>query len=486
MRLDPLLDLLSGDPAVRRVMDFRGSADVVDVAASPGARAPLLSLLTRAGDEARVPILAVTATGREAGDLSEALRSLLPEHAVAEFPSWETLPHERLSPRSDTVGRRLALLRRLAHPGPGGPRPGRRRRRERPRRPAAHRARTRRPGSRSSCGPGPTPGWRTSSRRSRARRTPGSTWSNAAASSPSAEASSTSSRRPRSTPSGWSSGATRSRRCAGSRSPTSARWRSPRAACGRRRAANCCSPTDVRERAPGARATARGRQRHARQGRRGHRRRGHGVPVADPARRRDAAAARRAAARHASSCSCDPERVRTRAADLVTTSEEFLDASWANAAAGNAVPVDLRGALGTASYWSLSQLRDHALADRPPMVVARRRSPPTRSSSSSPRTSSPGERVTLHTQEIPAYRSNTEHAVDDLRTWAADGQRVLVVTEGPGLAKRVTEVLSENDVTDPRSLGPLGPRHGRGRARGAWGAGSRCRPATWWSSPRPT
>ena len=36
--------------------------------------------------------------------------------AVAAFPAWETLPHERLSPRADTVGRRLAVLRRLAHP----------------------------------------------------------------------------------------------------------------------------------------------------------------------------------------------------------------------------------------------------------------------------------------------------------------------------------------------------------------------------------
>ena len=32
------------------------------------------------------------------------------------FPSWETLPHERLSPGVDTVGARLMLLRRLAHP----------------------------------------------------------------------------------------------------------------------------------------------------------------------------------------------------------------------------------------------------------------------------------------------------------------------------------------------------------------------------------
>ena len=61
-------------------------------------------------------VLAVTATGREAEDLTAALRAYLPADSVAEFPSWETLPHERLSPRSDTVGRRLSVLRRLAHP----------------------------------------------------------------------------------------------------------------------------------------------------------------------------------------------------------------------------------------------------------------------------------------------------------------------------------------------------------------------------------
>ena len=41
---------------------------------------------------------------------------------MAYFPAWETLPHERLSPRSDTSGRRLAVLRRLAHPDPASPR----------------------------------------------------------------------------------------------------------------------------------------------------------------------------------------------------------------------------------------------------------------------------------------------------------------------------------------------------------------------------
>ena len=61
-------------------------------------------------------VLAVTATSREAEDLVEELADLVDPDAVAYYPSWETLPHERLSPRSDTVGARLAVLRRLAHP----------------------------------------------------------------------------------------------------------------------------------------------------------------------------------------------------------------------------------------------------------------------------------------------------------------------------------------------------------------------------------
>ena len=61
------------------------------------------------------PLLVVTATGREADDLTAELRGVFGD-AVAMFPSWETLPHERLSPGVDTVGARMMLLRRLAHP----------------------------------------------------------------------------------------------------------------------------------------------------------------------------------------------------------------------------------------------------------------------------------------------------------------------------------------------------------------------------------
>ncbi|MFF2606150.1 transcription-repair coupling factor [Arthrobacter koreensis] len=100
----------------------------LEIGAPQGMRAALLAEMvdglaeahdagTGAGSDGAPPVvLAVTATGREAEDLAAALRSYLPLAGIEEFPSWETLPHERLSPRSDTVGRRLSVLRRLAHP----------------------------------------------------------------------------------------------------------------------------------------------------------------------------------------------------------------------------------------------------------------------------------------------------------------------------------------------------------------------------------
>ncbi|PGH49992.1 transcription-repair coupling factor [Streptomyces sp. Ru87] len=120
MSLHGLLDAVVRDPALAEAVEAAtdGRRPHVDLIGPPAARPLAVAALAR---EAKRPVLAVTATGREAEDLAAALRSLLPPDGVVEYPSWETLPHERLSPRSDTVGRRLAVLRRLAHPDPEDP-----------------------------------------------------------------------------------------------------------------------------------------------------------------------------------------------------------------------------------------------------------------------------------------------------------------------------------------------------------------------------
>lgn len=58
-------------------------------------------------------IIAVTATSRESEDLAQAVKSLAPDLSVRIFPAWETLPHEKLSPSREVVGRRLALIHEI-------------------------------------------------------------------------------------------------------------------------------------------------------------------------------------------------------------------------------------------------------------------------------------------------------------------------------------------------------------------------------------
>ncbi|ADG89829.1 transcription-repair coupling factor [Thermobispora bispora] len=121
MSLSGLLDLVSAEPRLAATLEEakESSHPGAELIAPAALRPFVVAALARIR-----PVLAVTATEREAEDLAAALDSLMDESGVAVFPAWETLPHERLSPRSDTVGRRLAVLRRLAHPVEGDPAAG--------------------------------------------------------------------------------------------------------------------------------------------------------------------------------------------------------------------------------------------------------------------------------------------------------------------------------------------------------------------------
>lgn len=123
--LDGLRRAAGEDPSVARLIEYaskpapRRSQDL-RVVAPAGLRPVVLAEVVEALTEPGAVVLAVTATEREAEDLVGSLGAYVSSDSVALFPSWETLPHERLSPRSDTVGRRLAVLRRLAHPAQAG------------------------------------------------------------------------------------------------------------------------------------------------------------------------------------------------------------------------------------------------------------------------------------------------------------------------------------------------------------------------------
>lgn len=109
-----LFDLVREEPTLAEVLRDRPRDLTLQ---APAALRPFVAR----GLAEQSTVLVVTATAREADDLAADLGCLLDPESVAVYPAWETLPHERLSPRSDTVGRRLAVLRRLVHPGPGAP-----------------------------------------------------------------------------------------------------------------------------------------------------------------------------------------------------------------------------------------------------------------------------------------------------------------------------------------------------------------------------
>jgi transcription-repair coupling factor (superfamily II helicase) len=113
-----VLDVVLTDPAIGRVVAAAGQPSLA-VTAPPPVQ-PLVAAALAARGGADVPVLMVTAGERDADQAADQLRCFLPDRRVEVFPAWETLPHERLSPRADTVGRRLAVLRDLVHPGANG------------------------------------------------------------------------------------------------------------------------------------------------------------------------------------------------------------------------------------------------------------------------------------------------------------------------------------------------------------------------------
>ncbi len=437
MTLTPLLDVLIADAGVSRALRAaRSGVANADITVAAGARPALIAALAR---ESGRPILAITATTREAEDLASALGCFLEPDRIADFPAWETLPHERLSPRSDTVGKRLAVLRRLAHPDPTD----------------------------STFGPldvvvAPVRAVLQPVARGLGELRPVALKAGDEAPLEQvvedlAAAAYTRSdlveRRGEFAVRGgildvfpptedhpvrvefWGDTVEEIRwfKVADQRSLEVAEhglWAPP--------CREVLLTDAVRERArglvdqlPGAAdlltKLAEGIAVE-------------GMESLAPALVDGMESVLDTLRDGTAVVVCDPERVRTRAHDLVATSQEFLEAGWANAASGNAVPIDLEGMFGTASFWGLADLRAHARDggmpwwDLGPFVADEELA------------DDDSAVVNSGLEEAPRYRGSTPEAVSDLRGWVTDGWRVVVVTEGHGLARRVAEVLADESV----------------------------------------
>src|SRR3954465_9118569 len=441
MNLSGLLDLLAPDPALIAAVDGVGTP-TVDLSAPPGLRPFLLaSLAARTGRT----VLAVTATSREAEDLVTSLQSLLPPDSVVDYPAWETLPHERLSPRADTVGRRLAVLRRLRHPDPADPATDRLKVVVAPVRsvlqpqvpdlgelePVALR-----PGDEVDFD-------------DVIRRLAGIAYNRVDMVERRGEFAvrggildvfpPTEEHPVRVEFWGDTVEEVRWFKVADQRSLEVAEhglWAPP--------CRELLLTDEVRERAA-ALAEA-----HPELGELlGKIAEGiavEGMESLAPVLVDDMELLLDVLPKGAMAVVCDPERVRTRAADLVATSQEFLQASWAATAGGGDAPIDV----GAASLWSIADVRERA---RELDVMWWSVSP----FAADEELDADTLKLGMHAPET--YRGDTAKALADTKGWLADGWRTVFVTEGHGPAARTVEVLGGEGIAArmDADLGELSP-----------------------------
>jgi transcription-repair coupling factor (superfamily II helicase) len=473
MSLAGLLNVITDDPQFRQVV-AQAAADsdggypggAVDVTAPSALRPLLAAALTGLPGTASRFLLAVTATAREAEELAEALGSLLPANGVAYFPAWETLPHERLSPRSDTSGKRLAVLRRLAHPDPA----------------SSHTAAVTvlvtpvrallQPivGGLADVEPVSAAEGDTCDLDEMLARLIDIGYvrtdlverrGEVAVRGGIIDVFPPSEEHPvRVELFGDIVEETRFFRVADQRSlgPAPGLWAPP--------CRELLLTPDVRDRAkhlatdhPGL-ADVLGKLAD-------------GISVEGMEALAPVLAPRMELLLNyvpagGQVLACDPERIRARAADLVRTSQEFLEASWVNAAAGGQAPIDLGGS----AFQSITQVR--AAADNlglPWWTIAPfdAAGPDAIGPGAGPVAASPGASdggadeaghgvaygqnldsdpgstdrlaVRLGAAPAPAYRGDTSRALADVRGWLGEGWRVVLVTEGHGPAQRLAEML---------------------------------------------
>jgi transcription-repair coupling factor (superfamily II helicase) len=487
MSLAGLLSVITDDPQFRQVVSQAaadsdgaypgGGADVT----APSALRPLLAAaLTGLPGTATRFLLAVTATAREAEELAGALGSLLPADGVAYFPAWETLPHERLSPRSDTSGRRMAVLRRLAHPDPASSRTAAVTVLVAPVRALLQPI----VGGLADVEPVSVAEGDTCDLDEMLARLVDIGYVRTDLVERRGEVAvrggiidvfpPTEEHPVRVELFGDTVEETRFFRVADQRSlgPAPGLWAPP--------CRELLLTPDVRDRAkhlatdhPGL-ADVLGKLAD-------------GISVEGMEALAPVLAPRMELLLNyvpagGAVLACDPERIRARAADLVRTSQEFLEASWVNAAAGGQAPVDL----GASAFQSIIQVR--AAADNlglPWWTIA-----PfdTADPGAGPLAAIPGAgdggageaghgaaygqnldsdpdisdrpAVRLGAAPAPAYRGDTGRALADVRGWLGEGWRVVLVTEGHGPAQRLTEMLRGEglgarlgDLADPPEPG---------------------------------
>ncbi|MCW2806514.1 MAG: mfd [Marmoricola sp.] len=437
MSVTALADLVLREPALAESMkDAKAGVATLDLTGPAALRPFVVKGLVDAGRT----VLVVAATVREAEDLTEELQDVLDPATVAFYPAWETLPHERLSPRSDTVGRRLAVLRRIKHPGTDA--------NNGPLKVIVAPVRSvLQPQVKGLADLAPVelaPGQEVELQ-DVVQRLAGAAYSRVDLVEKRGEFAvrggivdvfpPTEEHPLRVEFFGDEIDEIRAFAVADQRTlePVERLWAPP--------CRELLLTDDVRRRAAElgrlhpqlAELTDKLAQGMAVEG----------MESLSPALVDEMEMLVELLPAETHVLVLDPERVRTRAHDLVATSEEFLDASWAAAASGGTAPIDL----GAASLRSIGDVRGQVLQQGQGWwgISPFGLDMPEDETGADDQSSTTGAR-TVAAQPAEAYRADVEAVVTDIRAHLAAGRQVVTVHQGHGPAQRMVEVLGEHDV----------------------------------------
>ena len=130
----------------------------------------------------------------------------------------------------------------------------------------------------------------------------------------------------------------------------------------------------------------------------------------------------------------DEPRIRSRAADLIKTNQEFLEAAWSNLAwserDSNQTPIDLSKELGQGGFYTLEEIQELAKNSN---ILFR---------NLNLYSATPEDLPLTFIDELESYANKYETVIAEIEQWHKDGFQVIFTASGNGVLKRFSELLN--------------------------------------------
>ncbi|MTA56823.1 MAG: transcription-repair coupling factor, partial [Actinobacteria bacterium] len=136
----------------------------------------------------------------------------------------------------------------------------------------------------------------------------------------------------------------------------------------------------------------------------------------------------------------DEPRIKSRAIDLLETNNEFLQAAWSTVAWSDSkkieAPIELSNKLKIGGFYELDYIKQQA--EKKKLVLRTLNLYP----------SDPGDKELNYLDEIESYANKYEKAILDIKSWKKQGYVVVFTATATGILQRFSEVLNSSEIAN--------------------------------------